>query len=88
LRTAPLPERPCRRMRVFELALAFTPVVSGLALGHPLAGLKRPVAQCSAVKISTVHALWMWSALATTVGHWAGDWEMRAYAWAGADALR
>src|SRR6185436_17619581 len=61
----------------FEFVLALTSVISGLALAHMLTGVVGLLRNAKRVKFSLVHALWLWSAFATTIGNWAADWELR-----------
>lgn len=65
-------------MTVFEFVLALTSVISGLAIAHMLTGVIALLRRATQVKFSIVHALWMWSAFATTIGNWAADWELRS----------
>jgi|CXWL01.1.fsa_nt_gi hypothetical protein len=65
-------------MTLFEFVLAFSSVISALALGHLLAGAIYIVRRRSIVRFSLTHALWMWSILAFTMGNWAGDWGLRS----------
>ena len=63
-------------MPTFEFVLAFTSVISALGIGHLLAGAVQLLRRASHVRFSLVQALWMWSALAITLGNWASDWEL------------
>jgi hypothetical protein len=64
-------------MSIFEFVLAFTSVISALAIGHLLAGAVQLLRGAARVRFSLTHALWMWSAFAITLGNWASDWELR-----------
>lgn len=65
-------------MSVFEFVLALTSVISGLAIGHMLTGVVVLLRNAKRVRFSLIHALWMWSAFATTIANWASDWSLRA----------
>jgi hypothetical protein len=65
-------------MTTFEFVLAFTSVISALGIGHLLYGAVHMLRRAARVRFSLVHALWMWSALATTMGNWASDWALRS----------
>lgn len=64
-------------MSLFEFVLAFSSVISALALGHLLAGAVHILRRRAIVRFSLTHALWMWSILAMTMGNWAADWSLR-----------
>lgn len=65
-------------MSLFEFVLAFSSVISALALGHLLAGAVHILRRRDRVRFSLTHALWMWSILAMTMGNWAADWSLRS----------
>lgn len=65
-------------MSLFEFVLAFSSVISALALGHLLAGAVHIVRRRAIVRFSLTHALWMWTILAMTMGNWAADWSLRS----------
>lgn len=65
-------------MSLFEFVLAFSSVISALALGHLLAGAVHILRRRERVVFSLTHALWMWSILAMTMGNWAADWSLRS----------
>jgi hypothetical protein len=65
-------------MSLFEFVLAFSSVISALALGHLLAGAVHILRRRAVVRFSLTHALWMWSILAMTLGNWAADWQLRS----------
>lgn len=65
-------------MSLFEFVLAFSSVISALALGHLLAGAVHILRRRAIVRFSLTHALWMWSILAVTMGNWAADWSLRS----------
>jgi len=65
-------------MSIFEFVLALTSVISGLAIAHLLTGVVGLLRNAKRVRFSLVHALWIWSAFATTIGNWAADWELRS----------
>lgn len=65
-------------LSIFEFVLTLSSVISGLALAHMIAGVVALLRNAKRVKFSLIHALWMWSAFATTVGNWAADWELRS----------
>ncbi|MEQ1494048.1 MAG: hypothetical protein ABL932_26260 [Terricaulis sp.] len=65
-------------MTLFEFVLAFSSVISALALGHLLAGAVHILRRRAHVRFSLTHALWMWSILAMTLGNWAADWQLRS----------
>ena len=64
-------------MSLFEFVLAFSSVISALALGHLLAGAIHILRRRALVRFSLTHALWMWSILAMVMGNWAADWSLR-----------
>ncbi|MBK6702295.1 MAG: hypothetical protein IPG56_00020 [Caulobacteraceae bacterium] len=65
-------------MTLFEFVLAFSSVISALALGHLLAGAVHILRRRHLVRFSLTHALWMYATLAMTMGNWAADWSLRA----------
>lgn len=65
-------------MSLFEFVLAFSSVISALALGHVLAGAAHILRRRSKVRFSLTHALWMWSIMALVMGNWAADWQLRS----------
>jgi hypothetical protein len=65
-------------MSLFEFVLAFSSVISALALGHLLAGAVHLLRRRAIVHFSLTHALWMWAILAMTLGNWAADWQLRS----------
>ena len=65
-------------MTLFEFVLAFSSVISALALGHLLFGAVHILRRRAKVRFSLPHALWMWSILALTLGNWAADWQLRS----------
>jgi hypothetical protein len=65
-------------MSLFEFVLAFSSVISALALGHVLAGAAHILRRRERVRFSLTHALWMWSMMALVMGNWAADWELRS----------
>lgn len=65
-------------MTLFEFVLAFSSVISALALSHLLAGAVHILRRRKHVRFSLTHALWMWSILAMVMGNWAADWQLRS----------
>lgn len=65
-------------MSLFEFVLAFSSVISALALGHLLAAAVHILRRRAIVRFSLTHALWMWSILAMVMGNWAADWALRS----------
>jgi len=64
-------------MTLFEFILAFSSVISALALGHLLAGAVHILRRRQIVRFSFTHGLWMYGILAMTMGNWAADWALR-----------
>jgi hypothetical protein len=64
-------------MTVFEFVYGFMSIVTSLAVTHTLAGFVALARNANRVRFSLVHALWAWSAFATTIGNWAASWESR-----------
>lgn len=64
-------------MTVFEFVFGLFSVVMSLGIAHLLSGAAELIRHRGRVKFSLVHALWMWSAFAITVGNWAGLWYLR-----------
>lgn len=65
-------------MTLFEFVLAFSSVISALAIGHLLAGAIHILRRRAMVRFSLTHALWMYGILAMTMGNWAADWALRS----------
>ncbi|MBI3438656.1 MAG: hypothetical protein HY054_08425 [Proteobacteria bacterium] len=59
-------------MTSFDYVMALVSIVTSLALTHLIAGAVS-LRNARSVRFSFVHALWMWSAFATTVGNWASN---------------
>lgn len=64
-------------MSIFEFVYGFMSIVTGLAVTHMLTGFVTLARNAARVRFSIVHALWAWSAFATTIGNWAASWESR-----------
>src|SRR5262245_59379316 len=64
-------------MSVFEFVFGLFSIVVSLALTHLLTGVAELIRNRSRVKFSAIHALWVLSAFALTVGNWAGLWPLR-----------
>jgi len=61
-------------MTVFEFVFGLFSIVVSLALAHLLAGVADLIRNSRRVKVSFVHAVWMWATFAVTVGNWAALW--------------
>ncbi|RYG33656.1 MAG: hypothetical protein EON93_09245, partial [Burkholderiales bacterium] len=72
-------------MSIFEFVFALYSVIGSLAIAHLLAGVAGLLRARRRVKLSWVHALWMWATFASVVGNWASEWahhDMEAWpAW-------
>jgi hypothetical protein len=64
-------------MTVFEFVFGLFSVLMSLGIAHLLGGAAELTRNRKRVEFSVVHALWMWSAFAVTVGNWAGLWFLR-----------
>lgn len=75
-------------LSIFEFVFALYSVIGSLAIAHLLAGIAGLIRNRQRVKVSIVHALWMWGAFAITIGNWASQWSLHAMdAWPGWSVL-
>ena len=65
-------------MTAFELVFGLITIVASLALTHLLEGFVRLLRNSGRVHFSAAHALWAWTAFASTIGNWASFWAMRS----------
>jgi hypothetical protein len=64
-------------MSAFELVFGMVSIITSLALTHLLAGFVGLMRSAERVRFSGLHALWAWSAFASTIGNWAAFWGLR-----------
>ena len=64
-------------MSAFELVFGLMSIITSLALTHLLAGFVGLLRGTERVRFSALHALWAWSAFASTIGNWASYWGLR-----------
>lgn len=67
-------------MSIFEFVFTLLSIVISLALTHLLAGVVMLFRNAGRVRLSLPHAMWMWTAFATTIGNWATLWPLREIA--------
>jgi hypothetical protein len=67
-------------MTVFEFVFGLFSIVLALGLTHLLAGFAELIRNAERVRFSAIHALWMWTAFALTIGNWASLWAFRTLA--------
>ena len=65
-------------MSAFELVFGLVSIITSLALTHLLAGFVSLLRNAQRVRFSATHALWAWSAFASTIGNWASFWGLHA----------
>jgi hypothetical protein len=63
-------------MSPFELVFGLMSIITSLALTHLLAGFVSLLRNAQRVRFSALHALWAWSAFASTIGNWASYWGL------------
>ena len=64
-------------MSAFEVVFGLMSIITSLALTHFLAGFVGLLRNAERVRFSALHALWAWSAFASTIGNWASYWGLR-----------
>ena len=64
-------------MSAFDLVFGLMSIITSLALTHLLVGFVGLLRSTGRVRVSFLHALWAWSAFASTIGNWASYWPLR-----------
>ena len=64
-------------MSAFDLVFGLLTIISSLALTHLLTTFVSLLRSWKRVQFSVSHALWAWSAFASTIANWASYWEFR-----------
>ena len=63
-------------MSAFDYVIGLISIVSSLALTHLVASFVGLLRRGRTIGFSLQHAVWMWTASATTVGNWGSNWSM------------
>ncbi|MEZ5033137.1 MAG: hypothetical protein R2787_17250 [Saprospiraceae bacterium] len=64
-------------MTAFEIVFSLLSMITSLALAHLLNGFVILLRHVERIRISMLHGLWSWIALAVLIGNWASFWQMR-----------
>ena len=75
-------------MNAFEFVFGLLSIIASLGLTHIVSSVVKLIRHSERVHFSPVHALWMWTAFATTIGNWGSYWALHTWAsWSSALVL-
>ena len=64
-------------MTAFEFVFGLLSIIASLGLTHVVASVVALIRRSDRIRFSAIHALWMWTAFATTIGNWGSYWALR-----------